>query len=183
MTRHGRITSLLALVALCACATSAPRGGPAPASAPARGSSAGPAQDGIALYQQGRYAEAEAALVGATGATARAYLAASRVRLGRYAEAEAPALESLRADPAEPVAAAALGEALVAQGKLDEAIERLSAAVEAAPSLPYTRYWRGQAYQRRKQVARMVEDYEAFLRLAPNAPEAPAVRVLLDGLR
>ena len=29
----------------------------------------------------------------------------------------------------------------------------------------------------------MVEDYEAFLKLAPDAPEAPAVRVLLGSLQ
>jgi hypothetical protein len=29
----------------------------------------------------------------------------------------------------------------------------------------------------------MVADYQAFLELAPDAPEAPAVRVLLDGLK
>jgi hypothetical protein len=29
----------------------------------------------------------------------------------------------------------------------------------------------------------MVEDYQAFLKLAPQAPEAPALKVLLAGLR
>jgi regulator of sirC expression with transglutaminase-like and TPR domain len=49
--------------------------------------------------------------------------------------------------------------------------------------VPYAYYWRGQAYQRRKQIARMIEDYQAFLKLAPDAPEAPALRVLLESLR
>jgi len=140
-------------------------------------------QEGITLYRQGRYAEAEAVLARSTGGTARAWLAATRVRLGRFAEAEAPALEALRASPADPVAAAALGEALVRQGKLDEAITRLSEVLRVDAALPYAHYWRGQAYQRRQQVARMAEDYRAFLELAPNAPEAPAVGAVLDGLR
>jgi regulator of sirC expression with transglutaminase-like and TPR domain len=81
------------------------------------------------------------------------------------------------------VAAPALGEALVSQGKLDEATQRLSAVIRADPRLAFAYYWRGQAYQRKKQVARMVDDYQAFLRLAPDAPEAPAVRALLESVR
>ncbi|MCG6926013.1 MAG: tetratricopeptide repeat protein [Acidobacteria bacterium] len=80
------------------------------------------------------------------------------------------------------MASAALGEALVAQGKLGEAIRRLTVVIRADPRLPYAYYWRGQAYHRNRQIARMVDDYQAFLRLAPGAPEAPAVRALLAGL-
>jgi tetratricopeptide (TPR) repeat protein len=139
---------------------------------------------GIALYNEGRYAEAEPVLRAAAEATeARAYLAATLVRLGRYADAEAQAKATLEAEPAQPVAVRALGEALVKQEKLDEAIARMSAALGAKNDLAYAYYWRGQAYQRNKQIARMVEDYQAFLRLEPKAPEAPAVKVLLGGLQ
>ncbi len=171
---------LLALPALWACASSPPRRAPAPT--PARAPAPDAVGQGVALYQQGRYAEAEAVLAPASGVEALAYLAASRVRLERYASAEAPALEALQASPANAVASAALGEALVAQGKLDEAIGRLTAVIRTDPRLPYAYYWRGQAYHRRKQIARMVDDYQAFLRLAPTAPEAPAVKALLAGL-
>jgi tetratricopeptide (TPR) repeat protein len=139
--------------------------------------------EGVGLYQQGRYAEAEAVLAPAAGVQARAYLAASRVRLEQYAAAEAPAREALQASPGDAVASAALGEALVAQGKLDEAIQRLTTVIQADPRLPYAHYWRGQAHQRKKQIARMVDDYQAFLRLAPDAPEAPALRALLGSLQ
>ena len=81
-----------------------------------------------------------------------------------------------------PVAVAALGEALVMQEKLDEAIARMSAALEANKELAYAYYWRGQAYHRTKQIARMVDDYQAFLTLQPEAPEAPALKVLLASL-
>jgi tetratricopeptide (TPR) repeat protein len=142
------------------------------------------AEQGIALFREGKYAEAEPVLRAAAGAPeARAYLAATLERLGRHAEAEAEAKQVLAADPVQPMAVAALGESLVKQDKLDEAIERLSAALAAKADLAYAYYWRGQAYQRKKQVARMVDDYAAFLKLAPDAPEAPAVKVLLSGLR
>ena len=139
-------------------------------------------QQGIALYNQGKFAEAEPVLRAATGTEASAYLAATLVRVGRYAEAEAQANAALAADPVHPVAVAALGEALVLQEKLDDAVARLSAALAAKPDLAYAYYWRGQAYQRNKQIARMVEDYQNFLKLRPDAPEAPAIKVLLSGL-
>ena len=142
------------------------------------------AQRGIALYNEGKYAEAEAALrTSAQAPEARAYLAATLERLGRHGEAEAEAKAALAVDPIQAVAVRALGEALVKQEKLDEAIARMSAALGAKPDLAYAYYWRGQAYQRNKQIARMVEDYQHFLKLAPDAPEAPALKVLLAGLR
>jgi tetratricopeptide (TPR) repeat protein len=142
------------------------------------------AQRGIALYNEGKLAEAEAALRAAPStAETHAYLAATLERLGRHAEAEAEAKAALAADPVQPVAVRALGEALVKEEKLDEAVTRMSAALAAKPDLAYAYYWRGQAYQRSKQIARMMDDYRRFLRLAPDAPEAPAVKALLGGLR
>jgi tetratricopeptide (TPR) repeat protein len=175
-------TLLLTLPALGACAASSSGRGsaPAPPRSPAADVSV---EQGVALYQQGRYEEAAAALAPSSGVRGLAYLAASRVRLGQYAEAEAAALQALQASAANPVAAAALGEALVAEGRLEEAVQRLTTVLHADPRLPYAHYWRGQAYQRKRQVARMVIDYEAFLRLAPDAPEAPALRALVGGLK
>ena len=181
----GRTTLLvlLALPALWACASSPSRRAPAPGPAPPRAAAPDAVEQGVALYQQGRYSEAEKTLAPVPGVRARAYLAASRVRLQRYAGAEAPAREALQGSPGDPVASAALGEALVSQGKLDETIQRLTAVIQADPRLPYAYYWRGQAFQRRRQIARMVDDYQAFLRLAPDSPEAPAVKTLLGGLQ
>ncbi len=172
---------LVLLPLLGACASSPSRHGPAPASAPVPAADA--VEQGVVLYQQGRYAEAEAALEPISGVRARAYLAASRVKMKHYAAAEAPAREALQVSPADPVASAALGEALVSQGKLDEAIQQLTVVIRTDPRLPYAYYWRGQAYHRKRQVARMVGDYQTFLRLAPDAPEAPAVRALLASLQ
>ena len=149
---------------------------------------AGPAradrlEEGIALFNQGRYAEAEAALQAASGTEAEAYRAASLARLKRHPEAEALAGAVLEAQPAHRVAAAALGEALVGQKKHDAAVARLSAVLAKDAGVAYAYYWRGQAYHAKKQIARMVEDYQAFLKLAPDAPEATQVKVLLAGLK
>jgi tetratricopeptide (TPR) repeat protein len=141
-------------------------------------------QRGIALYNQGKFAEAEPVFKAAVpDLEARAWLAATLVRLKRYAEVPAQADPVLAANPVHPRAVAALGEALVMQGQLDPAIARMSQALEKKNDLAYAYYWRGQAYQRKKQVARMVDDYKAFLRLQPEAPEAPALKVLLGSLQ
>jgi len=138
---------------------------------------------GIALYKEGKYAEAEPVLRAASGLEAKAYLAATLARLKKHAEAEAQAKAVLAENAVQPVAVAALGESLVGQGKLDEAVDRLSAALRARADLAYAYYWRGQAYQSKKQIARMVDDYQSFLKLAPDSPEAPGVKVLLGSLR
>lgn len=142
---------------------------------------------GIALFNEGRYAEAEPVLRVASQPAetteARAYLAATLARLERWGEAETEARAVLEVDPVQPLAVPALGQALVMQEKLDEAIARMSTALAAKNDLAYAYYWRGQAYHRTKQIARMVDDYQAFLRLQPEAPEAPALKVLLGSLR
>ena len=148
--------------------------------APARADSL---QTGISLYQQGRYAQAEAALRQASGPEASAYLAGALAKQKKYGEAEAKGKEALGANPAHPVAAAGLGEALVGQRKFDEAVSRMTSVIQAKPDVAYAYFWRAQAYQNLRQVARMVEDYQMFLKLAPKAPEAASVQVLLAGMK
>jgi tetratricopeptide (TPR) repeat protein len=168
------LLSALMLVAGCRSASAAAfRAAPAPDDL----------QTGIRLYDEGKYAEAEAALRGASGPEASAYLAGSLAKQKKYGEAEAAARPALEANPTHPVAVAALGEALVAQKKHDDAIGRLTSVIKAKPDMAYAFYWRGQAYYGKKQHDRMVEDFEAFLRLAPKAPEAGTVRQLLGTLR
>jgi tetratricopeptide (TPR) repeat protein len=159
-------------LASAACATSGPR---SRAAAPAPDD----LQEGIGLFQQGKFAEAEAALRRASGPEASAYLAASLARQKKYAEAEAPAKAALAANATHEVAVAAIGESLVGQKKYEEADTRLSAVIAARPALPYAYFWRAQAYNGLKRADRMVADYETFLKLAPKAPEAPSVQQLL----
>jgi len=140
-------------------------------------------QTGISLYQQGKYGEAEAALRSASGPEAAAYLAGALAKQKKYAEAEAKGKEALGANPTHPVAAAGLGEALVGQRKFDEAVSRMTSVIQAKPDVSYAYFWRGQAYQNLRQVARMVEDYQMFLKLNPKAPEAASVQVLLSGMK
>lgn len=140
-------------------------------------------QQAIGLYQQARYPEAESLLRSIPGPEAAAYLSASLTKQKKYVEAEAPAIAALAVNPVDAVAAAALGEALVAQRKYDDAINRLSAVLAAKPDVAYAYFWRGQAYYAKKMPDKMVADFNSFLTLAPNAPEAQTVRSLLASLK
>jgi tetratricopeptide (TPR) repeat protein len=140
-------------------------------------------QAGVKLFEQGQFAQAEAALRNAEGPEAQAYLAGSLAKQKKYVEAEAPAKAALEANPTHPVAVAALGESLVGQKKHDEAVSRLSTVIKAKPDLAYAYFWRGQAYYGKKQQDKMAEDYTVFLKLEPKAPEAPIIQQILAGLR
>lgn len=171
------VVGLLAFPALAsACASGGPR---------VRAAAAAPddLQEGISLFQQGKFAEAESPLRRAEGPEASAYLAASLARQRKYAEAQAPALTALEANPTHEVAVAALGESLVGQKKYDEAVARLTTVVGARADLPYAYFWRAQAFNGLKKADRMVADYETFLKLAPKAPEAASVQQLLASFR
>jgi len=179
-------------VLLCGCLSAALGAGCAtaePAPRRARGSEGGDLPAAISLYNQAKYAEAEAVLRRLGGAEAQAYLAACLAKQQKYPEAEALAKAVIAANPTHALAVAALGQSLVGQGKNDEAIERLSAAITAwgdaddKADAAYAFFWRGQAHYRKGQFDRMVADFEIFLRLAQQAPEANTVRQLLAGVR
>jgi tetratricopeptide (TPR) repeat protein len=140
-------------------------------------------QAGLALFREGKFAEAEGQFRGASGAEAQAWLAAALAKQKKYGEAETAAKAVVEGNAAHEVAAPALGEALVGQKKYDEAADKMSAAIKARTDLAYAYYWRGQAYYNKKQPDRMVSDFETFLKLAPKAPEAPTVQQLLSSLR
>lgn len=149
----------------------------------AQPSLAGTLGRGVELYNEGKFAEAEVELNGIAGPEASAYLAASRMRQLKFAEAEGPARTAVAALPIHPVAVAALGGCLVGAKKLDEAVAAMTEALKAKNDQAYAYYWRGMAYDRKKDVARAVEDLQTFVRLAPAAPEASAVKQLLAALR
>ena len=144
---------------------------------------AGDLEDGIDLFRQGKYAQAETKLRQAAGPQAQAYLAGALAKQKKYGEAEGPAKAALAANPTDEVAVAALGESLFGLKKYDEAISRLSDALGRNAGLAYAYFWRAQSYDKKGQAARMVADYEQFLKLAPKAPEAGTVKGLLAALR
>ena len=177
LPRYGVLTVLSISFLSCRTASaSMPMRAPAPVLA-------GDVRAGVALYHQGKYTDAADVLKGSDSPEAQAYLAASLVKQKKYGEAEGPARSALDTEPANGVAVAALGEALVNLKKYDEAVDLLTGSIKADSGLAYGFFWRAQAYQGKRKIDRAIEDFDTFLRLEPNAPEAPAVRQTLAALK
>ncbi len=109
--------------------------------------------------------------------------ARSLVQQKKFAEAEPKARQALSTCATHPDGVAALGGSLVGQQRFDDAIAAMSGALGAKPDLAYAYLWRGHAYYNKRQPDKMIADFEAFLRLAPNAPEAASVRQLMAGIK
>jgi tetratricopeptide (TPR) repeat protein len=56
-------------------------------------------------------------------------------------------------------------------------------AIKLNPKNAYSYYYAGLAYNKLKRPDKMVQHFETFLKLAPNAPEAGKVRALLSSIR
>jgi len=76
-----------------------------------------------------------------------------------------------------------LGLAYSAAQQSEPAAVALAKAAAIDPSFAYAHYYAGLAYSRLKQLDRMGTHLEYFLKLAPNAPERPAVESLMRSLR
>jgi tetratricopeptide (TPR) repeat protein len=115
--------------------------------------------------------------------TSKANLAQSLNSQKKYVDAEASATAVLKSCPTHPVAVRALGASLVAQKRYDDAVARLTPIITDKPSTAYAYLWRGYAFYYKGQSDRMVSDFQTFLNLQPNAPEAKAIRQLIGGLQ
>lgn len=75
------------------------------------------------------------------------------------------------------------GSVYAKQEKWTEAVQDLEKAVKLDPMQPYNHYYLGVAYSKTKRPDKMVEHLQMFLKLAPNAPEAPKCKALLQAVR
>ena len=76
-----------------------------------------------------------------------------------------------------------LGLAYSGADQSEPAAAALTKATTIDPSFAYGHYYAGLAYSKLKQLDRMGTHLEYFLKLAPNAPERPAVESLMRSLR
>ena len=76
-----------------------------------------------------------------------------------------------------------LGRVLEAAGDNAGAAEAFAKAAEDNPQMAYAHYYAAMNYYEAKQVARMAVYFENFLKLAPNAPERPAVESIMRTVR
>jgi tetratricopeptide (TPR) repeat protein len=76
-----------------------------------------------------------------------------------------------------------LGLAYSASDQSGPAAAALAKAATIDPSFAYAHYYAGLAYSKLKQLDRMGTHLEYFLKLAPKAPERPAVESIMRSLR
>lgn len=102
---------------------------------------------------------------------------------GDAASALAAAERAIAANGANPYAHYQLGVAASREQNFPRAAEAFGRTVQLKPDLAYGHYYAGLANQKVKQIAKMSEHLETFLRLAPQAPERAAVAAILRTLR
>jgi len=97
------------------------------------------------------------------------------------------ALEAARAAVARDAGLASaqyqLGLVLEARGESPAAADAFARAAEANPQMAYAHYNAGMNFYKAKRVDRMAVYFENFLKLAPNAPERPAVESIMRTVR
>lgn len=90
---------------------------------------------------------------------------------------------AVNANQGNPYAHYQVGAVASRQSNFERAANEFARAVELKPDFAYAHYYAGLAYQRQRQTAKMSEHLEAFMRLAPEAPERNAVAAILRTLR
>lgn len=152
-------------------------------------------QNGISLAQADKLDEALAAFRKATElkpdfAEAQINLGLLLLRQGKTDEAEGALLKALELRPDETRTKDALAsiyfdkaKELLQLDKFDEALEKLTRSSELVPDNPFTCYLLGYAYTRKGMKVEAIASFEAFLRLKPDAPQAPKVREILESLK
>jgi tetratricopeptide (TPR) repeat protein len=93
------------------------------------------------------------------------------------------ARRAVAADGNNPFAQYQLG---LSAGKANDwgaAMSAFTRAIELKPDFAYAHYYAGLSYQRLRQLSKTAEHFDAFLRLAPDAPERSAVQAILRTIK
>lgn len=93
------------------------------------------------------------------------------------------AQNAVAADDDNPFAHYQLGLAASKGGDWGGAVSAFTRALALKPDLAYAHYYAALAYQRQRQLPKTAEHFDAFLRLAPDAPERSAVIAILRTIK
>ncbi len=145
----------------------------------APGAAAAHAGLGLALFGQGKVAEAvasyrEAIRLRPDYAQAHNDLGSVYVQQGKPAEAERHFREALRIRPAFPQAHGNLGKVLADRGAFAEAMRHLEEALQLRPESPTAHFNMGVALTKQGQAERAIPHFREALRLRPDMPDAHA---------
>src|SRR5262245_51898394 len=122
----------------------------------------------MALYSQGKWAEAEAAfrdlMDGPVAAAARAYVACCLFHRNNYSAAQVEGLQAMHeleascvTCPPYEVALKAAGESLVRLKMYSVTVDELTRSLRLHERLAYAYFWRAQGYQGLQKIDRAVE--------------------------
>jgi len=76
-----------------------------------------------------------------------------------------------------------LGLVLDARNENADAANAFARAVELQPQMAYAHYMAGMSFYKAKRVDKMANYFDSFLKLAPMAPERPAVQSIMKTLK
>jgi tetratricopeptide (TPR) repeat protein len=76
-----------------------------------------------------------------------------------------------------------LGLASATANDWGAAVAGFTRAVQLKPDFAYAHYYAALSYQRQRQLSKTAEHFDAFLRLAPDAPERSAVLAILRTIK
>lgn len=93
------------------------------------------------------------------------------------------ARRATESDGDNPFAHYQLGLAASKANDWGTAVAGFTRAAELKPDFAYAHYYAALAHQRQRQLPRAAEHFEAFLRLAPDAPERSAVLAIMRTLK
>ena len=113
-------------------------------------------------------------LIGESGEALLANDAGRAVELARKA---------VDADGGNPFASYQLGLSASKAQDWGGATTAFSRTIELKPDFAYAHYYAALAYQRQRQLTKTAEHFDAFLRLAPDAPERSAVVAILRTIK
>ncbi|MGE3276519.1 MAG: tetratricopeptide repeat protein [Vicinamibacterales bacterium] len=99
------------------------------------------------------------------------------------AAAREAAEQAVEVNPTHPWTHYELGLVASDMNDYQTAAREFERTTQLRPDLAYAHYYAGQAYQRIQQLGKTAEHFQAFLKLAPQAPERVAVQAVLRTLK
>ena len=109
--------------------------------------------------------------------------AALAIEQGRFEEAQSAAARAVELAPSLREAYYQLGMVQSYKRDFAAAAAAFRMTVDIDPAFAYAHYYAGLSFYRLKKIAEMARHFDAFVELAPNAPERPQVESIMRTVR
>ena len=137
--------------------------------------------EATAAYQ--RAADRATSCLAAQPNDARAlyYLGAANVRLKKFDAARSKLEAALKAGYDRALVKYQIGLSYAFEKKWEAAKAAFDESIQANSGFAHAYFYRGRVWKELKRTDEMLRDMDRFVKLAPNAPEAPIARSILGG--